>query len=87
MLNCSVPVNFLKWRGGGGHLDHLRGHPDVVPAVALWLTCYHVDYVKWGESGHSRKRGQKKLRQECERTMNFEKVTVGSVRFQTLLFM
>ena len=31
--------------GGGGHLDRLRGHPDVVPAVALWLTCCHVDCV------------------------------------------
>ena len=22
----------------GGHQDHLRGHPEVVPAEALWLT-------------------------------------------------
>ena len=26
----------------GGHLDHLRGHPGVVPAKALWLTRSHV---------------------------------------------
>lgn len=26
------------------HLDHLRGHPDVVLAVGLKLTCSHVDY-------------------------------------------
>ena len=25
----SVPVNSFKW-GGGGHVDHLRGHQDHV---------------------------------------------------------
>ena len=43
VLNCSVPVNFFKWRGGGVHVDYSRGHPDVVPAVALLLTCSHVE--------------------------------------------
>ena len=27
----------------GAHIDHLRGHPDVVVAVALWLTRSHVE--------------------------------------------
>ena len=36
VLSCSVPVNFFQVEC---HLDHLRGQPDVVPAVALWLTC------------------------------------------------
>ena len=31
--SLSVPVNFFH---GGGHVDHLRGHPDGMPAVALW---------------------------------------------------
>ena len=28
----------------GGYVDHLRGHPDVVPALALWLTCSRVEF-------------------------------------------
>ena len=27
----------------GGHVDHFRGHPDVVPAVALWVTRSHIE--------------------------------------------
>ena len=38
-LKCSISVNFFQV---GGHIDHLRGHHDVVLAVALWLTCSHV---------------------------------------------
>ena len=44
VLDCSVPVIFFGVdEGGGGGLeggavDHLRGHPDVMPAIALWLT-------------------------------------------------
>ena len=26
----------------GGYLDNLKGHPDVVPAEALWLTRSYV---------------------------------------------
>ena len=26
----SIPVNSFKWGGGGGHVDHLRGHQDHV---------------------------------------------------------
>ena len=40
VLNCNVPVKFFQV---GGHVNHLRGHPDVVPAVALWLTRSHVE--------------------------------------------
>ena len=32
---------FFKWGGGGGKeddVDHLWRHPDVMPAMALWLT-------------------------------------------------
>ena len=45
----------------GSHLN-FEGHPHVVPAVALWLKCSHVDYVPGGKSGNSTKRGPKKLR-------------------------
>ena len=31
------------FKGEGGHVDHLRDHPDVEPAVALWLTRSHVE--------------------------------------------
>ena len=26
-------------------VDHLRGHPDVMPAIALWLTRSHVELL------------------------------------------
>ena len=29
--------------GGGGDVDHLRGRPDVMPAMALWLIRSHVE--------------------------------------------
>ena len=31
----------------GGHLDHLRGHPDVIPVVALWLTRSQVHTLSY----------------------------------------
>ena len=34
---------FFFGRGGGGHVDHLRGHPYSLPAVALWLTRSYVE--------------------------------------------
>ena len=55
VLNCSVPVIFFKWGEGGGEVkwkegggkrvdvDHLRGHPDVMSAMTLWLTRSHVE--------------------------------------------
>ena len=44
VLNCSVAINFFKWGGGREcHLDYLRGHPDVVPTVALWLTRSYIE--------------------------------------------
>ena len=30
--------NFFLKLGEGGDVDHLRGHPDVMPAMVLWLT-------------------------------------------------
>ena len=29
--------------GGGGNVDHLKDRPDVMPAMALWLTRSHVE--------------------------------------------
>ena len=36
----------LSGRRGGGKrvdVDHLRGHPDVMSAMTLWLTRSHVE--------------------------------------------
>ena len=37
--------NFFKSgaEGGGGDEHHLKGHSDVMPAMALWLTRSHVE--------------------------------------------
>ena len=37
---------FFKGRGGGGgegDVDRSWGHPHVMPGMALWLTCSHVE--------------------------------------------
>ena len=39
-------IFFFKWGGGGGeggNVDHMRGQPDVIPAIAFWLTRSHVE--------------------------------------------
>ena len=33
----------LQPSSSGGDVDHLRGHPGVMSAMALWLTRSHVE--------------------------------------------
>ena len=38
----SVPVNSFKWGGGGGHVDHLRGHQD---HVLIFLIIFNLTLI------------------------------------------
>ena len=75
---CSVPVNFFQV---GGHVDHLRGHPNVVPAVALWLTHSYILLRSFTFLGFGNKFSSKITKLACKQALLLKMVRSPNIFF------